>query len=89
MLEAVYAFLDSFSSATSDEQREGLFGPVVEVSDDAFGRPHRGTQRPPAVEDPMMGSTVAPAVVSARAGVPFGWWPMWCAPRDSNPEPVD
>jgi uncharacterized protein (TIGR03086 family) len=34
-LEAVYAFLDSFSSATSDEQREGLFGPVVEVQDDA------------------------------------------------------
>ena len=34
-LEAVYAFLDSFSAATSDEQREGLFGPVVEVPGDA------------------------------------------------------
>jgi uncharacterized protein (TIGR03086 family) len=34
-LEAVYAFLESFSAATSDEQREGLFGPVVEVPDDA------------------------------------------------------
>jgi hypothetical protein len=34
-LEAAYAFHDSFSAATSDEQHEGLFGPVLEVLDDA------------------------------------------------------
>jgi len=34
-LEACYGFVEQFSSPETTEQREGLFGPVVDVPDDA------------------------------------------------------
>ena len=40
-LEAVHSFLGSFSSPGSQTEREGPFGPVVEVPDDAPLLAHR------------------------------------------------